>query len=227
MEKYKHYYFWENILKNNEEVWKNSFRNMPLTQDSKFINTVIVDCNNSVMEDNWVYYPNVEALLGFIHHVFLPTAFALILFSEQGEFITPMATAKELLDLAKEMDEVKNRDLIEVMEKQDAELKSIWTMDKKEIWMSLQNFTQRFNEIWGKTMDVFFYYNIFNTPTEIGKYLINEYEKDQMLDYFEDESGLTKEEWLSTCNAVYDNDFLRMKFIDILNNRTKDIIVIE
>jgi hypothetical protein len=48
-----------------------------------------------------------------------------------------------------------------------------------------------------------------------------------MLDYFEDESGLSKEEWISTCSSVYENDFSRMKFLDILNNRTKDIIEIE
>ncbi|MDF2593003.1 MAG: hypothetical protein K0S75_2469 [Clostridia bacterium] len=221
MEKYRQYYFWESILKNNEEVWKNSFRNLPLNYNSKFINTVIVDCNNGVMEDNWVYYPNVEALLGFIHHVFLPTAFALILFPEPGEFITPMATAKELLDSAEEMAEEKNRDTIAIMRDHDAELHSIWDMDEEEMWRSLHHFSQRFNEIWGKSNDVFFYFTIFNTPMEIGEYLIEEYDKDDMLDYFEDESGMSKEEWMDTCNGVYENDFLRLKFIDILNNRAK------
>ncbi|MDF2892977.1 MAG: hypothetical protein K0R80_3344, partial [Clostridia bacterium] len=38
---------------------------------------------------------------------------------------------------------------------------------------------------------------------------------------FEEESGLTKEEWFNTCNKVYENDFLRLKFMDILNNRAK------
>jgi hypothetical protein len=223
MEKYKQYYFWENVLKNNEEVWKNSFRNMPLNHDSKFINTVIVDCNHSIMEDNWAYYPNVEALLGFIHHVFLPTAFALVLFSESGELVTPMATVKELLDSAEEIGEDKNKDFIDIMRKQDAELESIWDTDEEEMWRSLHHFSQKFNEIWGKNMDVFFYFDIFNTPLEIGQYLIDEYEKDQMLDYFEDESGLTEEEWRSTCKDVYENDFSRIKFLDVLNNRTKDL----
>ena len=224
MEKYKQYYFWENVLKNNEEVWKNSFRNLPLEHNSRFINTVVVDCNNGVVEDNWAYYPRVEALLGFIHHVFLPTAFALILFSESGEFVTPTATVKDILDIVEEVDDGKNSDHIEVMRKQDAELENIWNTDKEEIWTKLYNFSQEFNQIWGKSMDVFFYFNIFKTPVEVGEYLINEYEKDQMLDYFEEESGLTKEEWISTCRGVYENDFLRLKFIDILNNRTKDII---
>jgi hypothetical protein len=224
MEKYKQYYFWESILKNNEEVWKNSFRNLPLNHYSKFINTVIVDCNNSIMEDNWAYYPNVDALLGFIHHVFLPTAFTLILFPEPGEFITPMATVKELLDSADEMSEDKNRDVILAMREHDAELDSIWDLDEEEMWRSLHHFSQRFNDIWGKSADLFFYFNIFNTPMEIGEYLLEEYEKDQMLDYFEDESGLTAEEWIDMCNGVYENDFLRLKFLDILNNRTKDII---
>jgi hypothetical protein len=222
MKKYKQYFFWENALTNNEEVWKNSFRNMPLTHDSRFINTVIVDCNNSIMEDNWVYYPSAEALLGFIHHVFLPTAFALILFSESGEFITPMATVKELLDLAEEVNEDKNRASVALMRKQDAELESIWSMEAEEMWAKLYDFSQGFNQEWGKNTDVFFYFNIFKTPTEIGEYLVAEYEKDQMLDYFEEESELTKEEWFSTCEGVYENDFLRLKFIDILNNRTKD-----
>jgi len=224
MEKYRQYYFWENVLKNNEEAWKNSFRNMPLTHNSKFVNTVVVDCNNGVMEDNWVYYPSADALLGFIHHVFLPTAFALILFTESGEFVTPMATAKELLDSVEGMNEDKNRVLIDIMRKQEAELESIWYADADEIWDRLCKFSLEFNQIWSKGMDVFFYYNIFNTPMEVGEYLVKEYEKDQMLDYFEDESGMSKEEWLNTCRGVYENDFLRVKFLDILNNRTKDII---
>jgi hypothetical protein len=221
MKKYKQYFFWENVLTNNEEVWKNSFRNMPLTHESRFINTVIVDCNNSIMEDNWVYYPNAEALLGFIHHVFLPTAFALILFSESGEFITPMATVKDLLDLAEEVNEDKNRASVALMRKQDEELENIWNMDEEEMWSRLYHFSQEFNQEWGRNTDVFFYFNIFNTPTEIGEYLVAEYEKDEMLDYFEEESGLTKEEWFNTCNGVYENDFLKLKFIDILNNRAK------
>jgi len=224
MEKFKQYYFWENLLKNNEEVWKNSFRNMQLSRESKFINTVVVDCNNSVMQDNWVYYPNEEALLGFIHHVFLPTAFALVLFPESGEFVTPMATVKELLDSAEELTEGENTDLIQVMRRHDSELEAIWSMDKEDIWNGLQDFAQEFNAAWGKTMDVFFYFNIFATPMEIGEYLITEYEKDDMLDYFEDESGLTKEAWINLCNSVYENDIARVKFMDILNNRTKDII---
>jgi hypothetical protein len=222
MKKYKQYLFWENVLTNNEQVWKNSFRNMPLTHDSRFINTVIVDCNNSIMEDNWVYYPNAEALLGFIHHVFLPTAFTLILFSESGEFITPMATVNELLDMAEEVNEDKNRASVALMRKQDEELESIWSMEAEDMWTKLYDFSQEFNQEWGKNTDVFFYFSIFKTPIEIGEYLVAEYEKDQMLDYFEEESGLTKEEWFSTCEGVYENDFLRLKFIDILNNRTKD-----
>jgi hypothetical protein len=221
MKKYKQYFFWENVLTNNEEVWKNSFRNMPLTHESRFINTVIVDCNNSIMEDNWVYYPSAEALLGFIHHVFLPTAFALILFSESGEFITPMATVKDLLDLAEEVNEDKNRARVALMRKQDEELENIWKMDEEEMWAMLYNFSQEFNQEWGKNTDIFFYFNIFKTPIDVGEYLVAEYEKDEMLDYFEEESGLTKEEWFNTCNKVYENDFLRLKFMDILNNRAK------
>lgn len=227
MEKYKHYYFWESILKNNEEVWKNSFRNMPLSRSSKFINTVIVDCNNNVMEDNWVYYPNAEALLGFVHHVFLPTAFALVLFSEEGEFVTPMATAKDLLDSAEEIGEEKNRGLLPIMRKHDAELAAMWDLEEEELWRALRSFAEGFNEIWGRNTEVFFYFNIFNTPMELGEHLVEEYEKDQMLDYFEEESGLTKEEWMDMCNVVYENDFSRMKFLDILNNRAKDIIELE
>jgi hypothetical protein len=221
MKKYKQYFFWENVLTNNEEVWKNSFRNMPLTYESRFINTVIVDCNNSIMEDNWVYYPSAEALLGFIHHVFLPTAFALILFSESGEFITPMATVKELLDLAEEVNEDKNRDCVALMRKQDEELENIWNMEGENMWVKLYDFSQVFNQVWGKNTDVFFYFNIFKTPIDVGEYLVAEYEKDEMLDYFEEESGLAKEEWFNTCNEVYENDFMRLKFMDILNNRAK------
>jgi hypothetical protein len=156
--------------------------------------------------------------------VFLPTAFALILFPEPGEFITPMATVKELLDSADEIDDDKNLDLIAAMRNHDAELHSIWDLDEDEIWRSLHHFSQRFNEIWGKSTDLFFYFNIFSTPMEIGEYLIEEYEKEEMLDYFEDESGMTKEEWMDTCEGVYENDFMRLKFMDILNNRVEDIL---
>lgn len=224
MEKYKQYYFWENVLKNNEEVWKNSFRNMPLSRSSRFINTVVVDCNKGVVEDNWAYYPNIEALLGFVHHVFLPTVFALILFAESEEFVTPMADVKELLEHTEEVSDDVMRELIPIMRKQNEELENIWNLDEEEMWRELINFSQEFYEIWGKGLDVFFYFNIFKTPMEVGDYLIEEYEKDKMLDYFEDESGMSREEWVSTCTGVYESDFLRKKFIDVLNNRAKDIL---
>lgn len=56
--------------------------------------------------------------------------------------------------------------------------------------------------------------------------MINSYENSEETDIsvLEDQLGVTKEEWLNICSTVYENYFMKRKFIEILNNRINDTL---
>jgi hypothetical protein len=197
---------------------------MPITRDSVFAHLVIVNCYGE-SSDVWVYYPNVRALLGMLQYIYIPSAFNTKLLGKDNEELEiPMCTVEDLLEIAEDGTNCKHKDLIPVMYEHIEEFEDIWNKEDEEAFNSLLEFSRDFNECWNKDKDIFFYFNVFRTPLDLGSYLVSAYEEDEMLEFLEEDLGLKKDEWINLCNSVYENEFMRRKFVGILNNRIKDMV---
>jgi hypothetical protein len=223
---YDSIYYWHNLILKEEQIWENGFREIPLTQESVFIHYVIVNCYGD-SDDSWVYFPNVKAALGFLEYVFLPTAFNTLFAGKEDSTLTvPLAHVEELLEIIDESPEYSDiqKSLITDMEEFVTKLQELWELDEQQCIEKLKEYSLTFSERWLNNIDIFFYFNIFNSPQEIGDFIVKTYEEEDMIERIEDQLGLTKDEWLNVCQSVYTNEFMKRKFIEILNNRIGDMI---
>ncbi|GAA0732845.1 hypothetical protein [Clostridium oceanicum] len=214
--RYDNYYYWEHMITNNKPVWKDCFENLSLTKNSKFIHTGIINYDKNIIEDNWACYPNAKSMLGFIQYVFIPTAFFTWLNNEFDEVVIPIASSYNILDQIKEFDKEKNEYLISNMKEDIESLNNFWTLNEEECFKSLKIFTKKFNEKWHKENKKILKLSVFQSPNEIEEYVMPEND-DIFIEVLEEEIGLSKKEWQNVCKNVYHNEFVKSKFIDILN----------
>ena len=219
--KYANSYYWENLIKKDKEGIP--FPNKPITEDSVFYHGVITNCHGDCYEQ-WLHFPNGDALLSFLYYVFFPKAFFAFL-SNQSELLSH-GNLDELLDTMKDSEKCNKKDLIPQMREFSYQLKKLWNYDTESGLEKLNKLSKNYEEQWNRSLELFSYFNVFRTPSELGQYMVDSYENSEMVDIsmLEDQLGVTKGEWHNICSTVYENDFMIRKFTEILNNRIKDTL---
>jgi uncharacterized membrane protein len=223
-QKYREFYYWENLIQKNENLTEGYFRGIPLSKESVFVNTVIVNCDTSVLYDWWICFPDNFSALGFIQNIFLTSAFNSYLSPEEDYVAIINGTTEELLEAAESGTNCTRKELIPQMRSFMEAADAIWDEEREDIFLKLKEYSMKFNNRWGEISEVFAYFNIFQSPLEVGQYVIEGYEVENMVDYFTEETGLTKEEWEDVYLNIYDNEFMKKKFMDILNNKICNLL---
>lgn len=220
--KYDHYYYWKNLME--QKGHDNPFARDKITENSVFLNGVIVNCFKGSY-NRWLHFPDIRALIGFLSYVFIPTAFFMFL-SEEDEDVMINSDLDELLNIMQESDKCQEKELIPLMKEFSIRLKELWNYEYNECFNALKNFSASYNKQWNQTLEEFSYFEVFNSPRELGKYVVELYEKSEDVDIsrLEEQLGVAKEEWLSICDKVYENDFMNRKFTELLNNRIGDML---
>lgn len=219
---YDNSFFWENLIIKNEPMWKDAFNNLELTRKSKFIRTSIINYDKNILEDNWAYYPNSKSLLGFIQYVFIPTAFFTLLNNQYEEIIMPVAPTYDIVEYFKDFMDKKDELILFIMKENLQELNTFWKLNEQELLKALKNFSKKFNEKWKEKNGKMLSLNIFENVIKVGEYIMPKEGKDVFTEVLEEEIGMTKNQWEDVYMNVYDNEFIRKKFIDILNYRIEN-----
>ena len=217
--KYDNYYYWENIVKKDKRI--NPFANDPITEETVFFHGVIINCHGDSYV-RWLHFPNNKALLGFLNHIFVSIAFFSFL-SNEIKFLV-QCNLDEMLDIMSTSNKCSKKDLIPEMREFHTQIRALWTCDGENFFDELKMFLADYNERWNKDFELLSYIDVFKSPFELGKYLIDSYENSENtnINMLEFQLGVSKEEWLNICSTVYENDFMKRKFTEILNNRIKD-----
>lgn len=222
MVKYNTLEYWKDAI-TEEEVWTGPFKNLPITEKSLFIHSVIVNCNDADgYIDAWACFPDIQALLGFIEYVFLPTAFSIWLNGledDEDEEEEALKTAEEILDAYVGLQNHKYKKELLAMRSNIAEIDSFWDLDDKKCLLYLEQFAKKMYSQWAGPIEKFFYFHIFKSPVEIGKYVVDSFEEDKLLDIMEEDMGLTKKQWEYIYNNIYHNEKNEYRFFEILNDK--------
>ena len=222
--KCKEFYYWENLIVKNENLTEGYFRGIPLSKESIYINTVIVNCDTSVLYDWWICFPDAFSALGFIQYIYITSAFNSHLSPEDDYVAIVNGTTEELLESAETGTNCTNKELISDMRDFIKEIECLWLLDDEKIFTELKKFSLKFNNRWGGISNVFSYFNVFKSPEEVGRHVIEGYEAENMIDYFAEETGLTKEQWEEVYLNIYNNEFMKKRFMDILNNKICNLL---
>lgn len=213
-------------MKLNNGEWEEGMKNSPCIDENSIITHGVIVNTSGVYQNVWMHYPNIYAALGFLRHVFIPSAFILWLCREQiGDGICiPTESAYKMLHLIKNSNISPYKDVIPVMFEQIHALDQFWSLNEVELKDSLKKFSASFFEEWNKKLDIFFYFNIFFSAKEAGEYVVTAYEDENIKDMFETDMGLTRDEWLNVVQNVNSNQFMSAKFTHILTNRITNMI---
>lgn len=210
--------FWKTKTK-LEPLWHGLFENKPIERNSFIISPVILNPYSNQGESSWAVYPNIHSVIGFLQFIYLPTAFT-GLFEESLD--SNYYFADEYLGILEEYKTIypEKIELINKAEKLYKDLLSLWNEDTDVCGEKLMKWTEAFHEDWIASEYISFSFNIFTSPKEVAHYLIDVYENDLDIGILEDDIGFTKEEFLRfSSDEIYDNEFMKRKFTDILLDR--------
>lgn len=223
--KYDSYFFWNQLfIKHNGDI-ASMFSKQSITRESVFFHGVIVNCNNTNPKDMWLYFPDIKAMLGFIKYIYMPTVFFTFLGNED-EIVCPDTDSKNLIEYMKSYDECNDKRMFTEMMRHIEKIDDITNVEENNLFDEIILYAKSFEGLCNKRLDKFAYFNVFQSPSEVGEYIINSYKDDEnvSVEDIENQLGVGAEEWLNICNNVYNNNFMNRKFTEILNNRIMDML---
>lgn len=214
---YKNYYFWEHKILNGSNLWEGYFENQSITKSSKIIYTGILDNEKNIFHYGFVVYPSIYKLLGFLQHVFLPTAFFTWFDRESDDFYIPLTpyenVVSEVIDYTKNID----LNLVNSMNNSYSFLNNLWLFDESLLNEGLKSFCEKFNSEWDKDNTQKIFLKVFDTPSEVFYFIKDSIGWSDFDDFIEEEISMTLDTLKFTCDNALTEPLLNKKYIDILN----------
>jgi hypothetical protein len=213
--------YWDNRIDNRDNFWNGLFENKPINRDSVIINPVILNSYSNQMENGWVVYPNSHSVLGFLKFIYLPSAFnGLVERSSDYQYYFEEFFGAVLDSYKKDYPD--KISLIEKMESFYYDLDDYWKLDNKDCFEAIKNWTDRFNTDWNEIRGTVLSFHVFRSPLETAIFIVDEFEDSLGIDSLEEDIGISKDEFLSiSTDDIFENEFMKRRFTDILTNRLK------
>ena len=112
--------------------------------------------------------------------------------------------------------------LINKMESFYYDLDDYWKLDNKACFEAIKQWTSRYNTNWDDTNGTALSFHLFRSPQETANFIIDEYADSLGIDSLEEDIGISKAEFLAIAtDDIYENEFMKRRFTDILTNRLK------
>lgn len=211
---YNKFFFWENKIVNNMPLFEGYYDDKPITKKSKIVYTGILHTEKNILSGSWAAYPNASALIGFIQHVFLPTAAFAWFDDSVNELAIPGDDFNILLAELTQLNS--NADLSTITMDFNV-LENLWSITNEETQLEqLKAFCNDFNLHWNNYSSKKLFIKVFNDPSEIFSFVKETLQWD-FHEFIEEEINMSLEQFNFLCDNVISEPFINKKFIDILN----------
>lgn len=214
---YKHYFFWENKISKDTDLWEGYFENENITKDSKIVYTGILDYEKNILHYGFVMYPSVYKLLGFLQHIFLPTSFFTWFDRKSFNFYIPMAPYSNVVQEVVNCDNNIDLNLVDSMNKSYSFIKDLWGCEESLIGGQLKYFCEKFNSQWDKNDTQKLFLRIFDSPSDIFDFVKDSIGWSNYSEFIEEEISMSLDTLKFTCDNAIVEPLLNKNFIDILN----------
>lgn len=219
---YDSFDYWEELIDKNKTLRGQMFMNSLPNKDTIYIHTLVFGRNNGI-DNTWSYFPDIKTLLGYIQYSFLQEAFYKWIYGREKLIVNvPNIKVEKIIS-----DGEKNKKLTKTeadnMKREINMIKSCWSLPKNKIFPRLRKFTRDFNKTWIGDNNEFLYLKIFNSPTELGEFVIN---SNYIIrgNEFEEVVGVTIEDWKEICKKAETDKACGEKFRNILEKSLTEII---
>ena len=212
---YNSYSIWQGILENNDDIWEGNPFNVKLNEETIFLQTRFYNSNS--YHNDFVMLNDIDAIVGFLKYIFLPTAYETYL-KDNYTIEYAIGDTNSLIDSLKETDKA-NKNQMKKMQNDINGLNDLWNISKKDKMESLEEFKNNYRNKWDNGDNVFCDFEIYYSPAEIIDNMIEGFGEGNMIDILEEQVGIKVEDINNLKKQVFEDEFLNKKFIDILNNK--------
>lgn len=178
-----------------------------VSADSYIVNFTIMNQSTNAIYNDWLFFPNDVALLGYIKYVVLPSGYCSRLLGElQGKVYVCAETRDMVIKFLENSKEEKATELVDYFREDYTLLESV---DKENFNIKdLNKFCESFNSHLDFRGTVFSSIVVLNNIKEVGNNLVCEYRKNGMIKRLEEEIGLSEEEIIKVFSNIEENEFM-------------------
>lgn len=214
---YKHHFFWKNKIIEESNLLKGHFENQNITNDSKIVYTGIIDYEKNILHHGFVVYPSIYKILGFLQHVFIPTAFFTWFDRKYYGFYIPSSPYPNIVNEVIQYTNKIDLDLVESMNNSFYFINNLWLFSEPLINLGLKSFCEKFNTEWDKAPNHKLFLKIFDTPSDIFDFIKDSLGWTDYNEFIIKNFSTSLDTLKFTCNNALIGPLLNRNFIDILN----------
>ena len=218
-QKYHNSYYWENLIRNRKVT--ETFNNEQITKKSVFFQGIIYNSagRRKLIEDV-MHFTSLDALAGYLHYVFLPTAFMSFTNQEKGIIVPLGISLPELIDYVSGNDFVRFHNYLQPMYQLLELSEQMSRAEHSEQEQILKRIESIFNYSFQMDRDAYAMMHVYHSTTELGEYFSNLYQidgnKQLGIELFRHKTGLHKTEWEQLYRHASDNIFSSLVFVEII-----------
>ncbi|MCE9654904.1 hypothetical protein [Clostridium celatum] len=220
---YNSFEYWESLIIKNKTIRGHMLMDKTPTDKSLYIHTLIFSKGNG-LNNVWSYFPNVNALIGYIQYSFLQEAFYIWINGKKGTVsYIPVKPVEEIINEGERSKKITKLEA-ENMRKHVKMIKHCWELPKNKVSQELKRFVRDFNRTWYGDSREFLYLKIFDTAEELGNFVI---ESNYMTTSEEEFKNKTSEDistWNEICIKATTDKECGEKFRNILQKNLTEVI---
>ncbi|WP_291647561.1 hypothetical protein [Clostridium sp.] len=220
---YDSFDYWEELINENKTIRGHMFMDKLPNEKSIYIHSLVF-CKNNGLNNTWSYFPNEKMLLGYIQYSFLQEAFYKWIYGKERMVVSVPNIPVERIISDGEKNKKISKEEANNMKRHLKMVKDCWPLTKDKLIRALQKFARDFNKTWYGDNREFLYLKIFNTPNDLGEFVINSSYMTTTEREFKDRTGINISEWRSICEKADKNKSDGEKFRDILLKSLTEII---
>ena len=209
MKKYNLIYYWQNFLYNQDDI--------TLRPNAYVINFCIVNKYSYDYYCNWYSFTNTEKMISFFKYVVIPSTYITKAFGKDENTIFLDALSK--YDCIEYLERSKIFDKSDLLRKANREYDFLSRIEKFNLGIEgVKKYLELINKFNDRNSKIFLELEFYKNVNMIGKSLVDEYERENMLSDLEENMSLNKNEILSMFENIDKNIFMLKKLNTYLNN---------
>ena len=220
---YNSFDYWKELISENRTIRGHMLMNKLPTDKSLYIHTLIFSKGNG-LNNVWSYFPNVNALIGYIQYSFLPEAFYIWINSKNGSVSTiPIKSVEQVISDGERNNKI-TKEEAEKMRNHVTMIKKCWDLPKNKLILELKKFVRDFNRTWYGDSSEILYLKIFEKPEDLGKFVLESSYMSSSEDELKEKTNEDTTTWLEMCKKATTNKKSGEQFRRILQKNLTEVI---
>ncbi len=218
---YMSYHFWENQIQ-KKSVFEMVAEDTSVDQESLIVYLGFVDAEKDIFMSGWKEHANMQALIGYLVHVFYPMAYYNWMDRESLGFYIPMTPFRDMVSAVLETIPEAFRDSDEhtygsALGEFREMTKSLAELQRQDALTSLREIERNFNRLFDHSPLRKMFIKIFGNAVEIPAFIFGDDEMEVFEEVVEEAMGMNLKTFEKFCESAYKEPFVSKIFIKRLN----------